>query len=207
MKKRFPFAIIFILVSVSSSSQQIDEKYVIRRFTDITGKQVECVIVPRIPPKDQRMPPAVLTFETVNIPEVPAYDWSFGCSATSAAMMAGYYDRNGYANIYTGPTNSGIAPLDNSVWGTVTINGETLDQCPLSATMQGLDGRLNKGHVDDYWVHSNSTDPDPYITNGWIQHGYDDCTGDFMKTNQSAAGNIDGSTMFYFYTTIKIYWQ
>jgi len=200
MKKRFPFAIIFILVSVSSSSQQIDEKYVIRRFTDITGKQVECVIVPRIPPKDQRMPPAVLTFETVNIPEVPAYDWSFGCSATSAAMMAGYYDRNGYANIYTGPTNSGIAPLDNSVWGTVTINGETLDQCPLSATMQGLDGRLNKGHVDDYWVHSNSTDPDPYITNGWIQHGYDDCTGDFMKTNQSAAGNIDGSTMFYFYT-------
>ena len=24
---------------------------------------------------------------------VPAYDWAYGCSATSAAMIAGYYDR------------------------------------------------------------------------------------------------------------------
>ena len=26
--------------------------------------------------------------------KVPAFDWSYGCSATSAAMMMGYYDNN-----------------------------------------------------------------------------------------------------------------
>jgi hypothetical protein len=36
----------------------------------------------------------------VNIlPDVPAFGWSFGCSATSGAMIAGYYDRNGYPNM------------------------------------------------------------------------------------------------------------
>lgn len=45
---------------------------------------------------------------------VPAFNWSFGCSATSAAMIAGYYDRNGFDNMYAGPTNGGLMPLDNS---------------------------------------------------------------------------------------------
>ena len=46
---------------------------------------------------------------------VPAYQWSFGCSATSGSMIAGYYDRNGFPNMYTGPTNAGMMPLDSSV--------------------------------------------------------------------------------------------
>ena len=32
----------------------------------------------------------------------PSYDWVFGCSAVSAAMIAAYYDNNGYPNMYTG---------------------------------------------------------------------------------------------------------
>ena len=49
---------------------------------------------------------------------VPAFNWVFGCSSVSAAMIAGYYDRNGFPNMYTGPTNGGVMPLDNSSWAT-----------------------------------------------------------------------------------------
>jgi hypothetical protein len=33
-------------------------------------------------------------------------------------MAAGYYDNNGYPEMYTGPTNWGFMPMDNSIWGT-----------------------------------------------------------------------------------------
>ena len=52
----------------------------------------------------------------INTITVPAYEWTFGCSATSGAMIAAYYDRNGFPNIYTGPTNGGVMPPDSSVW-------------------------------------------------------------------------------------------
>lgn len=162
----------------------------VRSFIDSDGKLVDEVIISGRPPE---------TFRMSSVPEpnaesapsgVPAFDWSYGCSATSAAMMAGFYDHNRYPNMYTGPTNGGVMPLNNSAWG----DGE----CPLSATHRGLDGRTTRGNVDDYWVASLSTTPDPYITNGWAQHAYGDCTGDYMGTNQSALGNIDGSTNFYY---------
>jgi len=101
--------------------------------------------------------------------------------------------------MYTGPANWGFMPMDNSSWGTVVINGETRDQCPLSATRNTVDGRTTRGHVDDYWVQYGSTANDPYIVNGWTQHTYSDCTGDFMGTNQSALGSSDGSTTFTYY--------
>ena len=43
----------------------------------------------------------------------PAYTWVFGCSAVSAAMIAAYYDRGSYPNMYSGPTNGGVinAPM------------------------------------------------------------------------------------------------
>jgi len=53
--------------------------------------------------------------------------------------------------------------------------------------------------VDDYWIEYLSTEPDPWITNGWAEHTHEDCTGDFMGTNQSEFDNIDGSTTFYYY--------
>ena len=131
---------------------------------------------------------------------VPAFDWSFGCSATSAAMIAGYYDRTGFADIYTGPTNGGVMPLDNSAWPAwQDPGGDWRSQCPLSATHQGLDERTELGHVDDYWYVYGEPGPDPFIDN-WPEHEYGDCTGDFMKTNQSVHGNIDGGTTFYNFT-------
>ena len=140
--------------------------------------------------------------EGVNIlSDVPAFNWSFGCSATSAAMIAGYYDRTGYGNMYTGPTNGGVMPLDNSSWPDwQDSGGDTRHQCPLSATHYGLDGRDSEGHVDDYWVYYGHAGPDPLGADG-LEHTHGDCTGDFMKTNQSAYGNVDGGTAFWNYNT------
>jgi len=131
---------------------------------------------------------------------VPAFNWVFGCSAVSGAMVAGYYDRTGYPNMYTGPTNGGVMPLDNSSWPTWSDGFDTYPNCPLIASKNGVDGRTSKGSIDDYWVQYGSTANDPYITGSWIQHAWGTAIGDYMKTSQSAYGNTDGSTSFYNYT-------
>ena len=70
------------------------------------------------------LPPQQPVVQTMNLPDhfiagslnilsdVPAFDWSYGCSATSAAMLFGYYDRVGYSNMYTGPEGGGVCPLN-----------------------------------------------------------------------------------------------
>jgi hypothetical protein len=128
---------------------------------------------------------------------VPAYDWSFGCSATSGAMIAGYYDRTGFPDMYTGPTNGGVMPMDNSSWPKWNDGNRLLAQNPLAASRQGLDGRTTRGSIDDYWVAYESAAQDPYLTNGWKQHTWGDAIGDYMKTSQSAFENVDGSTRFF----------
>jgi hypothetical protein len=147
------------------------------------------------------LPDSVSALGVVTL-NVPAYVMSFGSSATSGAMIAAYYDRNGYSNMYTGPTNGGVMPMDSSSWPDWTDgNGDTYGQCPLTASRNGLDGRTTRGSIDDYWVAYHSTAQDPYITNGWTQHAWGDAIGDYMKTSQSAFTNNDGSTKFYTYTT------
>jgi hypothetical protein len=135
--------------------------------------------------------------------DVPAYEWSFGCSATSGAMIAAYFDRNGYPNFYTGPTNGGVAPANTTVWPWWTDGyGDAYAQNPLAASRNGLDGRSTRGSIDDYWVQYNSLTNDPYITNGWTQHTWGSAIGDYMKTSQSSYSNRDGATTFYNYTSI-----
>ena len=137
----------------------------------------------------------------INILAVPAFTWVFGCSATSAAMIAGYYDRTSHSNMYVGPTNGGVMPLDNSSWGTwVDGCSATRAQCPLSATRDGLDGRTTRGHVDDYWNCSGSTATDPYVGN-WTEHTWGECTADYMMTSRSELTTpiADGGTRFYYY--------
>ena len=146
---------------------------------------------------------------SVILSEVPAYDWSYGCSATSAAMIAAYYDRTVCPNMYTGPTNGGVMPMDNGTWGHTTwpsCDGEgdrSIAECPLSVTHQGIDGRPTRGHVDDYWIGYACSGPDPYSTNGWTEHILGDCAGDYMTTNKWVSAhsfNTDGSTTFYYET-------
>ncbi len=177
-----------------------DKNYTVKTFLDKDGKSIDEIIVPGLPPDKYRAPVAAPTRTAFLLSSVPGYDWSFGCSATSAAMISGYYDNNNYPGMYTGPANGGVAPMNNSVWGTVIINGEVRSQCPLSATRQGVDGRITRGSVDDYWIQYNNCDDDPYIQNGWVEHTAGECTGDYMGTNQSELQNCDGSTVFYFYT-------
>ena len=177
------------------------DQFIRSRTFDKNGKEIVGIIVPGVPPADgHREPVAIPTRSAVLLSNVPAFSWSFGCSATSASMAAGYYDNSGYPDMYTGPANAGIMPMNNSCWSTVDINGETLAQCPLSATRNTVDGRTTRGNVDDYWIATNNAGPDPFITNGWTEHTYGDCTSDFMGTNQSIVSNIDGGTTFYNYT-------
>lgn len=138
-----------------------------------------------------------------NVLPVPGFSWVFGCSAVSGAMIAGYYDRTGYPNMYTGPANGGVMPLNNSTtyWPTWSDGYTTYPNCPLIASKNGVDGRVVKGSIDDYWVKYDSTADDPYITGAWAQHTWGTAIGDYMYTSQSANGNTDGSTMFYNYSS------
>jgi hypothetical protein len=71
---------------------------------------------------------------------------------------------------------------------------------PLIASHNGVDGRVIKGSIDDYWIQYGSTSDDPFIGT-WTEHTWGDAIGDYMKTSQSNYGNSDGSTTFYTWTT------
>ena len=195
--------------SVSSAAHVQDsitlessEYYTVNAVTLSDGTVVEETIIngPPIPP-----PGFELERQAVSLPEpdsaagtniltVPAFNWVFGCSAVSGAMIAGYYDRAGWPNMYTGPTNGGVMPLNNSSWPTWSDGYTTYPNCPLIASKNGVDGRTTRGSIDDYWVQYGSYASDPYITNGWTQHTWGTAIGDYMKTSQSDYGSTDGST-------------
>jgi len=141
---------------------------------------------------------------------VPAYEWTFGCSATSGAMILGYYDRTGFPAMYTGPTNGGVAPLDDSAWPNWNDGHANYShQCPFAASKNGWDGRVTKGSFDDYWVQYLTGQPDPYIAGNWYPHAWGDAIGDYMYTSQSKADttdltNDDGSTQFWGYNSATV---
>jgi hypothetical protein len=132
---------------------------------------------------------------------VPAYRWVFGCSSVSGAMIAAYYDNNGYPNMYTGPSNGGVMPMVDGMWSNWSDGSSTYPNNPLIASKNGVDGRASRGSIDDYWVQYGSTASDPFVTNGWTQHSYGAAIGDYMHTSQSSYSNVDGSTTFYNYTS------
>lgn len=131
------------------------------------------------------------------IANFPSYDWVFGCSAVSGAMIAAWYDRGLYPNLYTGPSNAGVMPVTDTSWPTWSDGYDTYPNNPLIASHNGVDGRAGRGSIDDYWVRYNSNALDPYLAGGWTQHTWGSAIGDYMKTSQSAYGNTDGSTVFY----------
>lgn len=131
------------------------------------------------------------------LPGFPSYSWVFGCSAVSGAMIAAYYDNNGYPNMYAGPTNGGVMPLTDTSWGIWTDSiGDSYPNNPLIASHLGVDGQVGRGSIDDYWVSYLSPANDPYIDH-WTPHTWGTAIGDYMKTSQSAYGNVDGSTRFW----------
>ena len=143
------------------------------------------IVVPPSPPPAGFAPtpsPPHATVGDVMLSDVPAYSWVYGCSPTAAGMLAGYYARHSFPNLYTGP--AGSVPLFNDpVWGA--------GECPFIASHQSIDTRTTHGHVDDYWGT-----PDPCIVHNWTPH-VNDSLADFMGTSQDRDGNADGTTTFY----------
>lgn len=193
----------------TAGSEPVNPHFSVRTITLSDGTQLGEAIVngPAEPPPGYELARAPVAPSELNRPgasstlTVPAYNWVFGCGAVAASMIGAYYDRNGFPNIYTGPANGGVMPLRNDIWPTWTDGvGKTYPSNPLAASRLGLDGRTTRGSIDDYWVAYESTAPDPYITGGWAQHAWGDSFGDFMKTSQSAYGNADGETYFYWNT-------
>ncbi len=142
--------------------------------------------------------------DAVMIPDVPTSTWTYGCTATSAGMIFGYYDLHGYPNMYTGPANGGEAPLTDLGQG---IYDPIPGSCSIIATMDGFDGRTGNGHVDDYWIAYEEIGPDPWQGQA-IEHSRGDCTADFLGTNQwkwdfdgdgQKDSNVDGGTIYFSY--------
>ena len=196
-QKQLFISFLFLLIASTAFPQvsgRRPQDYYVREFIDVNGKTIFEVIAPERPPANYRAPAVELPrFKGggVNVlGSVPAFDWTYGCSPTAAAMLTGYYDNIGYPDMYTGPENGGIVPLDNSGWG--------VGQSPLSATHIGFDGRAINGHVEDYYIDYGNTNSDPF-TGVWPEHTHGDCTGDYMGTSQSKFGNSDGTTTFFYY--------
>jgi len=147
-------------------AQESDNYYTVTPLTPLGGPGINEVIIDgpsgrrrALKPKRQAVPlPEPDIASGINTLTVPAYNWVFGSSAVSAAMIAAYCDRSMWPDIYTGPTNGGVMPLDNSSWLSWADEGGVLyPSCPLAASKIGVDGRNNKlGSIDCYWFQYNS---------------------------------------------------
>jgi hypothetical protein len=130
--------------------------------------------------------------ENVFITDVPDYAWYAGCFGTASGNLMGYWDRHGFPNFYTGPTNGGLAPLDNY--------GDDVGIESMWVSKAGFDGRPadQPGHADDYWLYLDqfnysyeSAAPDPYVTAGRAEHAPDSIC-DFMGSSQNKWTDLDG---------------
>ena len=174
---------------------------------ELSGGTVVAQVLDSGPTPPEKTAATVVTVSplaAVIMADVPTSTWTYGCSSTAAGMLFGYYDRNGFPNIYTGPANGGVAPLHDMGQGADPAH-PIAGACSLIATQNGFDGRATRGHVDDYWIANLSAGPDPFEGH-WAEHAWGDCTADFMGTSQwkwdrngdaVRDGNLDGVTWVY----------
>jgi len=137
------------------------------------------------PIEPSEIPPGVAYHrEGGNLLNTCDYDWWYGCSPTSAGMMMGHYDRNGYmaynyGNLVPGGVAESQTYVPPSGWGYLANNVIA-----------------SQGHVTDFYSG-------PYLAIGddlpqpW--HGFNSLA-DFMGTSQDAYGNTNGSTNFWYWT-------
>jgi hypothetical protein len=133
--------------------------------------------------------------------KVPPYLWSYGCSNTSAAMLIGYYDQNGFPDLYKGTFINGKAPFNNGFWKEKNLpDGRPNFINSISASVNGFDGRVINGNVDNFWVKINTKNNDPHPWVGDIPPVYfkvHPCTADYMGTSQDYFNLIDGGTNIF----------
>jgi hypothetical protein len=137
----------------------------------------------------------------VHIQGSPDYDWWYGCSPTSAGMMMGYYDINGYDSLYYNNLVPG-GTAETSNYGGVDTDGDTDPDLLCNMTI------ASAVHIADFWTGYGNSGDDP-LAEG---HSFN-CLADFMGTSQDSVGNSDGSTTFYtyndgsrFYDTDAVFW-
>ena len=189
---------------VIQGREEVNPYYTIEHLVFEDGAAIDRNIINGPSKRPEGVEPDLSGEQGVNgmISNFPSFDWVYGCSAVSAAMIATYYDRNGFPRMYTGQTNGGVYPLTDTGFGTWSDSyGDVYPKNPLVASKNGVDGRTTRGSIEDYWVQYNSTSKDPYLTNGWTQHQYGTAVGDYMKTSQWAFDNVDGATGFYTYNS------
>ena len=157
----------------------------------------------------------VATFQmesTVLIGNVPSSTWTYGCGPTAAGMLFGYYDRSGFPNMYTGPTNGGVCPMQGLGQGSKDQTGVTgypvEGSCYIIATEIGLDGITTNAHVNDFYVRFGDEGDSP----AGNRHTWDLCLADFMGSSQwkwdvdldgNLDNNKDGGTMIWYNTEGK----
>ncbi|NQU20322.1 MAG: SUMF1/EgtB/PvdO family nonheme iron enzyme [Candidatus Nealsonbacteria bacterium] len=66
---------------------------------------------------------------TIVLDDVPEYEWRRGCSPTSATMLMGYWDQNGYPNLWTG-----TPPASND---------PTIDSDPVNVVIEHMGDLMN----------------------------------------------------------------
>jgi hypothetical protein len=105
---------------------------------------------------------------------VPDYEWWYGCSPTSAGMMMGYYDREGYLGMV-----SGGAELESFIGPAPNANAAI----------------ASAGHINAFWDgYGVANDPNP------ASHPTNDSLADFMGTNKwQLCGNVGGSTSWWYW--------
>jgi hypothetical protein len=92
----------------------------------------------------------------------PDYNWWYGCSATSAGMMMGYYDIHGYDGLgYPNLVPGGTAELDTYPSG--APSGTYIAQAAIASD----------GHIADFWIGYGSSDPDPLASGRTLPDDYD----------------------------------
>jgi len=112
----------------------------------------------------------------------PNCDWWYGCSPTSAGMMIGFYDRNGYGSptlYYPNLVPGGVAELNTFGNPTALVNSTI----------------ASAGHIADFYPGGNGASGDdvspPFHTFNSL--------ADFMDTSQDSAGTSNGTTLFHFW--------
>ena len=107
------------------------------------------------------------------------YDWWYGCSPTSAGMLMGYYDRNGYAgNSYNNLVPGGLAETNTFGAGPYLANSII----------------ASSGHIADFYAGGYEAENDDLP----VSHSFD-CLADFMGTSQDSEGNSNGGTTWWYY--------
>lgn len=136
----------------------------------------------------------------LSLSNVPEYDWRNGCSPTSAGMMMGYYDLEGYDGLYYQKLIP-RGPAELSTFG--------------SSSQRANKSISSSQHIADYFTGYGNSGDDPCNGSLATCHGEGNCLADFMGTSQdmdwltvtsacSSSGltkpvNTDGETTFWNY--------